>query len=411
MIFTNSIKAPKIVVLVSGFSYPSRDGMHIQFTKTLQSILDIKTEFGATVDLYLVTKKQSALNLDALCAAFKGIDHVKAIQVRLPYACLMVLSYILPSIILNLLFKQSRKCDLLFIEGIPLAPLSRYFCASRILISALDAWSLRQRRFARKSKGVRKWMLKLYSLFSLYIERKIYQQADALHVVSGVDASYYKKVLKRSNVLTIPVAVISEAIPCENNMSLLNEGRTVLFWGDIGYAYIKEGLVWFLKEIWPNIRHSYDGMKLVILGRREPDRALKELAGNNTDFLVWCENLNALLTQTNLIVLPDISGTGLKNRTIQALYSGRPVVGSLYAFSGIPIKNGVNGLVPRTQSEWIDMIFKLLNDDRTASDIGESGRLFVTTFFSQKAVSNSWKKLLKHMLLSKGPISEIAKIS
>ncbi|WP_157837080.1 glycosyltransferase family 4 protein [Geminisphaera colitermitum] len=382
----------KLMVLASGLSYPPNEGLHEQFLQTLENLIKFKESGGLIMDLIVVSKAAEDFDKETFCSKFPQVDSLHVIICRLKYPFLMAKCFIFPMLFFSSVLGERGNYAYVYIEGIPLAPLIRYFGHCSIIMSGLDAWSLRQRRLSRKSRGMRKFFLYVYAMFSLWVEKKFYKKATCVHLVSPVDARYYRRVLGISNIAVIPVSVQDE-----RRREHSAAGNYVVFWGDIRVRYIRAGLDLLLNDVWPSISECMPNVSLIALTRMIPDMGMTGDGQRNVRFLEWCDDIDTLLSNARIILLPDMAGTGLKNRTIRALASGRPVIGSRFALEGIPVKAGIDAFLAKNKMEFIEKIKLLLNDTALADAMGQSARKFVSDNYSSMSVNQQWMDLFSRI--------------
>lgn len=167
--------------------------------------------------------------------------------------------------------------------------------------------------------------------------------------------------------------------------------------GDIRVRYIRAGLDLLLNDVWPSISECMPNVSLIALTRMIPDMGMTGDGQRNVRFLEWCDDIDTLLSNARIILLPDMAGTGLKNRTIRALASGRPVIGSRFALEGIPVKAGIDAFLAKNKMEFIEKIKLLLNDTALADAMGQSARKFVSDNYSSMSVNQQWMDLFSRI--------------
>jgi len=84
--------------------------------------------------------------------------------------------------------------------------------------------------------------------------------------------------------------------------------------------------------------------------------------------------LAALYAIATLVVIPLESGSGSSLKTIEAMATGRPVLGTSVAFRGLDLRPGEDCLLEDDLVRWPDLIRHLLADSTRAAAIGMAGR-------------------------------------
>jgi glycosyltransferase involved in cell wall biosynthesis len=118
------------------------------------------------------------------------------------------------------------------------------------------------------------------------------------------------------------------------------------FVADFSYAPNKAGLNWFMKEVFPFLAESF---QLNLYGPVNPD-----IHHPRVSFHGYIPNLQSIYSSNDLFIAPDFGGAGQKNKVIEALVVGKPIVASVLASSGF---ERVAGLYSSDDSgEWVSKI-------------------------------------------------------
>ena len=130
-----------------------------------------------------------------------------------------------------------------------------------------------------------------------------------------------------------------------------------------------------------------------MLGRVQADEEILEGSkAYDCQFIQWVDDYVDLIRGCDIVVLPDVIGTGIKNRAIQSLALGKPTIGTAVAFEGISFPNSD---VARVATSNLDIAFHL--DQLCASSdlrerIGLQAREFAESRYSQSVVVQRWRE-------------------
>jgi len=114
---------------------------------------------------------------------------------------------------------------------------------------------------------------------------------------------------------------------------------TLLFVGALGYEPNDEAVTWFLRRVWPRLRHVA-GLEFDIVGAA-PSPALRRLARRQGIRLHGFQpNLAPFYRQSTLVVAPLRTGAGTRIKIIEAAMQGVPVVATTLAAEGLPLHAG-----------------------------------------------------------------------
>ena len=286
---------------------------------------------------------------------------------------------------------SSRYCSIV-LEGMPLAPLIKKIKCKNIILSPIDAWSLRQKRLGSIEQNIIKRVAHiLFHFISKTIEKKLFPKFKAIHVVSTEDAKYLAKVSKLSNIATIPIQ-----FKIGEKNSLKSTEKTISILGDLSVPFIYNGFVEFVKKTLPSIEKTHSCINYNFFCRTKPDEKLRALCEKykNINFIPWCKDLEKEMTQSYAVLLLDSGGTGLKNRAIHALSTSTPLIASEPAAEGINLISGKNGLIFRTNEECAAHVINLAENKPLRKMLSEEGFKLWQENFSDTSVSKKWLALI-----------------
>jgi glycosyltransferase involved in cell wall biosynthesis len=161
----------------------------------------------------------------------------------------------------------------------------------------------------------------------------------------------------------------------------LPDAPTIFFGGNLQYLPNREGVSYFVKDIFPTLSQNIPNLHLVIAGR-SPERDLLNLASDKIDIVANPSDLGALLRSARVAICPVKWGAGQKNKILDAAAAGRPIVADPHMIEGSAFEAGKHVLTARTPSEWIDAVVRLLKSDDEAEKLRTSARELVRTRYS-----------------------------
>lgn len=216
--------------------------------------------------------------------------------------------------------------DVWHIEGLPLAHVAT--AARRLGVPAVidlcDSWLRQRRPSTLRTRGLSHWLAARLAAES--VMRLVVPQASAITYISEVDRSF-----DRRRVRPIPAA---EVVPngVDERLFDLPVGRCageVIFIGDWQYPPNREALAWLMRRVLP----------LAILGDAKvhlygPTPPSDELT-SGVVYEGYAPDLAALYGQAKLVIAPVHNGAGVKNKVLEAIAAGLPVLTTREGVSGL----------------------------------------------------------------------------
>jgi glycosyltransferase involved in cell wall biosynthesis len=137
---------------------------------------------------------------------------------------------------------------------------------------------------------------------------------------------------------------------------------TLVFTGVLDYEPNTEAVLYFARAVWPAVRRESPEARFIVAGRR-PTAAI--LALDNVDGIevrADVPSVGRVLREGWLAVAPMQSGSGLKNKILEAWVCGRPVVATPMATNGLELTEAMSGLVTNDAARMAASILSLLGD-------------------------------------------------
>ena len=121
--------------------------------------------------------------------------------------------------------------------------------------------------------------------------------------------------------------------PKLNLIPFQERDKVIIFPGSLDISFNEYGLTGFINRCWPDLDNL--GYTLKVAGRN-PSSALVGLLAKqkNVDLIANPPDMEPLMRKARMLILPDITGTGMKLRVAEALSYGVPVIGTINGLRG-----------------------------------------------------------------------------
>lgn len=235
------------------------------------------------------------------------------------------------------------QADRLFFEGFSLVPLLIFAPRRKTTFSLIDALSLRFLRFSNDAVSARvRAKYRIKRAVASMIERFIALRAKTVHVVSKADAEYLRTVLRKEIIMSISVPLgnefISEPLPEKPS----GPPYFVAIAGNFLEDHILSGATNILTS--PEVNALFDlnqDIRLLCVGQGASTRlkaaALAHGGEERAQFIDFVDNYVSFLDRVSILLLPDQSGSGQKNRTVQAAARQCVLLGNDFPFEGLSV--------------------------------------------------------------------------
>jgi glycosyltransferase involved in cell wall biosynthesis len=112
--------------------------------------------------------------------------------------------------------------------------------------------------------------------------------------------------------------------------------------------------------------------------------------------LGWVDNIETLYRQAAVVINPTMYGTGLKIKTVEALWNGKPLVAAPNAVEGLVFKGKRPCMVCYNWPEFAEGVISLLESDERCLALQESAIRFAREHFAGSRVYAQMEAILQH---------------
>ncbi len=210
-----------------------------------------------------------------------------------------------------------------------------------------------------------------------------YEIGHLNHVDQFVTLSHHEemtiKELGYSQVTAIPITLSGSQKQVYNESS---EG--ILFVGSLDWAPNREGLDWFIQEIYPRV----SDIPLTVAGRGSWTSL-----NPNIKVLTNFESLEHLFSTHRLVIVPLLSGAGIRIKILECLQAGMPVISTTKGAEGILSDSTIYPLSDDPQ-KFADDLKSLYQDTEKLKSISKMAKIYFENKFSEDQIASYWKNLL-----------------
>jgi polysaccharide biosynthesis protein PslH len=143
--------------------------------------------------------------------------------------------------------------------------------------------------------------------------------------------------------------------------------NTLIFTGTMDFSPNYDGALWFIEHVMPLLVKRRPDIRLVVAGQMPIPRLLESVT-SNIHVLGFVPDLRREIQRSQLYVAPLISGTGFRNKLIEAIASGTYVIGTPMALECLDDELRDTLLVARTPKEFAKQIDDFLKNPKSFDD-------------------------------------------
>lgn len=233
-------------------------------------------------------------------------------------------------------------------------------------------------------------LIYLFDSFKLQIwERRVWHSANRCIAVTENDLRVIAKSVGNHNVSLVENGVDHTIVPI--NHSLVKEKR-ILFVGNFRHRPNVDGIIYFIKSIWPDVIKKHPYATVEIIGSEPPVEIMEFENSPGISVVGYIKNIRPHYENSMLSICPIRAGSGSRIKILDALAYGHPVVSTTVGYSGLRLVENKDILVANSPLEFAESICCLLESSELREYIGSNGR---RTIIQQYNWLTSAEKLLE----------------
>ena len=202
-------------------------------------------------------------------------------------------------------------------------------------------------------------------------ESRCYPQLARVLVRTDEDAAELQQ-----QVPAAPVAVVLQGVDAGPEPLRREGSPTLAFLGAYDATSNVDAAAELVERVLPLVRQHHPDVRAALLGR-DPTKRLRGLAGPQVTVPGYLPDVRSALASATVFVASMRSGRGVKNKVLEAMAAGLPVVATRLALNGIGTSVGV--VAADTAEEQAAAVLQWLADPEARETAGRANRECVLT--------------------------------
>ena len=216
-------------------------------------------------------------------------------------------------------------------------------------------------------------------------EREHLHDFDGIAAITPEDALWFRDNGFSGNLKTVPAGVDLQKFYFNTNRT---NALSVRFLGSLEWMPNRQGLLWFLESVWPELRRRFPELIFHVAGKNPP---LGFLASPPDGVVMHGEVADAadFMGEGGIMVVPLMAGGGMRLKIVEAMACGLCVVSTVVGAEGIAAQDGQSIVVAQGADEWLERLTALCQDEQLRISIGRQGRTLAERNFGWDATGDS----------------------
>jgi glycosyltransferase involved in cell wall biosynthesis len=300
--------------------------------------------------------------------------------------------------------RREREFDIAHVTIGALARIAPALKGLPAVIAPLDAWQLNAATQASAASGLRAIALRAHEQIIRHHVRRAYRPYRRVVLVTEEDAAETRRLDPRAVTSVIRNGVDTDVfrpawdVPAASPARIAPEPGLIVFTGAMHAPSNEQAAVLLGRSILPLVRLRRPQARLVLAGRAPGPRVLALAGLEGVEVAADVPDLREWLWRAEVFACPMTSGTGIKNKLLEALACGVPCVASPLACQGITARDGSELLVAQPGEPFAQAVVELLDSAARREALGAAGRAYVVEHHSWHAAAAAYEQLYRDVI-------------
>ena len=252
-------------------------------------------------------------------------------------------------------------------------------------------WQMLARRAANPAK---RWFLREMATRLERFERRYLRQFAAVAAITEADAERLRALGCPEPVVFIPAgADLSRLAP---DPTIPAKPGTLFMIGSLDWLPNQEGVEWLLREVWPAFHAEFPEVELHIAGRNAPAHLLG-LRADNVFMHGFVESAPAFMQQYELMLVPLLSGGGMRVKIIEGLALGKAILSTTLGAEGIAVRDGHDILLRDSATAWLAALRAWTRGEVPTAALGAAAARTATELYDNRRVVQRFLHLYEQL--------------
>ncbi len=281
--------------------------------------------------------------------------------------------------------------DAVHIAGLPLATLAHQVRSMPSAMVVLDAWHLNAKAEVSAASVLTRPLKALEQRNTVRFERTNLRHFDRVVTVSGTDAAALTQLDPQIRTSVIPNGVDANFFAPAARRP---ERHLIVFIGTMNWAPNVQAVRHMARDILPHVRTVFPDARFAVVGRGLATSLAEDLrAYPGVCAIGEVPDVRAWLSRAHVVVCPMVSGTGIKNKLLEAMAAGVPSVATPLACQGLDDLTDKQVLVADSAESFASCVVRIFEDDRLAEQLSTEARSHVLRFHTWEGMTNRYEDL------------------
>ncbi|MBO4232074.1 MAG: glycosyltransferase [Bacteroidales bacterium] len=289
---------------------------------------------------------------------------------------------------------QKEDFDIVQLESLfvaPYIPVIRQYSKAKIILRTHNVEHRIWDRVVRNEHSLpRKLVLKSLARNLEKFELSVFGKIDGYMTISDVDYSFFNEKFPFVSGAVIPFGVdVDDYEPDEEYIP--SDTPELFHLGSLDWLPNREGVEWFLDEVWDKILEHYPSLTFTIAGRNIPQEIIDKQY-HNVIIAGEVPDARDFMLSKDIMIVPLLSGSGIRVKIIEGMALGKTIITTSIGAEGLAVEHGKNIFIADTPEEFVECVGKCVHTPDICKIIGENAASFVALHHNSDIIVNELTK-------------------
>lgn len=250
-----------------------------------------------------------------------------------------------------------------------------------------------ERLYSNEPNLLRKAYLGLLAKRMKSFELKHINLADIVIPVSANDMHLFEQNGLSLPHIALPIGYDFKELPAIDTA----EENAVGFLGGMDWIPNREGIDWFIAQVWPRVMEKIPGAKFYLAGRNFPDE-IKNLRVKGIEVVGEIDNAPEFICSKSISVVPLFAGSGMRVKIVEAMALGRAIVSTTVGAESLEYANGENILIADNADTFAEAIIRVIADNNLRLSLGNKAQQLIRDKYDNRRICNDMISFCKPYL-------------
>lgn len=267
-----------------------------------------------------------------------------------------------------------NEADIVFIDHYEVFQYLPPTLSTKVVLHTHNAEGQIWHRYAAITSNVLKRQLIRLESKRIEQKEKLYAQKADLVLAAPADINYLKTAQAAPFIPTYHLG--NDHLLNLPNLNYAETENTLMYVGTLTWEANVDGLLWFKRNVWPQLTANNSTLEFVIIGKN-PDERLLQWANNDNQVRVtgFVPDLEPYYQKARLFMVPLRFGSGMKVKILDAFYRGLPVATTGIGMESIDAFDNEHALVEDDANLLGEKILNLMGNQKDWERISVNSRL------------------------------------